>query len=93
MTEFTLIGQRELEHDLWMQVSAPEHEAGIGTLTMRGEQSSYLGVLPYDAAWRLTPAILAGGFRFIYLSGSATYRGTARIHSIGFYQEFDMDDA
>lgn len=62
-------------------------------LTMRGEQSSYLGSLPYDAAWRLSPVILTGGFRYIYLHGSAMYRGIAQIHSIGFYEEFDVEDA
>jgi hypothetical protein len=92
-TRFTLIGNRRLEYDLWMQTRAPEHEAGVGTLTMRGGQSSYLGVLPYDATWRLSPVILSGGFRDIYLHGAALHRGTAGIHSIGFYEEFDLDDA
>lgn len=93
LTHFTLIGDRRIEHDLWMQTPAPEHEAGVGTLTMRGEQSDYLGSLPYDAAWRLSPVILTGGFRYIYLHGAAMYRGTARIHSIGFYEEFDIEEA
>jgi hypothetical protein len=93
LTEFTLIGDRLLEQDLWMQTRAPEHEGIIGTLTMRGEQSSYLGSLPYDAAWRLSPVILVGGFRYIYLHGSAMYRGTAQIRTIGFYEEFDVEDA
>lgn len=92
-TRFTLIGDRQLEQDLWMQKDADPHERGIGTLRMRGNESNYLGSIPYDAAWRIQPLILAGGFRFIYLHGAAMRRGSARIRSISFYREFDPDEA
>ncbi|HEX4737740.1 MAG TPA: hypothetical protein VH331_09270 [Allosphingosinicella sp.] len=92
-TRFTLIGDRRLEQDLWMQKHAVPHELGVGTLTMRGSQSHYLGAVPYDAAWRIQPLILAGGLRFIYLHGAAMRHGSASIGSISFYQEFDRDEA
>lgn len=92
-TRFTLIGDRRLEQDLWMQARSEPFEGGVGTLTMRGRQSEYLGGVPYDAAWRIQPLILAGGLRFIYLHGAAMRRGSARIRSIAFYQDFDPDEA
>lgn len=92
-TRFALIGNRQLERDLWMQKSAPKNENGVGTLTMRGEQANYLGSIPYDALWRIQPLILSKGIRFIYLHGAAMFRGEARIRSIAFYDEFDPDDA
>lgn len=90
--QFTLIGDRQIEQDLWMQKPAPKNENGVGTLTMRGAQSRYVGSMPYDALWRIQPLILAGGIRFIYLHGAAMFRGEARIGLIGFYDEFDLDD-
>ena len=48
MTRFTLIGDRSNERDLWMQTYAlDKHEAGVGTLTFRGERSDYLGSVPF----------------------------------------------
>ena len=91
-TRFALIGNRRVERDLWMQKSAPKNESGVGTLTMRGAQSNYLGSIPYDALWRIQPLILAKGIRFIYLHGAAMLRGEARIRSMAFYDEFDPDD-
>lgn len=92
-TRFTLIGDRSDERDLWSQTYAlDKHEAGVGTLTFRGERSEYLGSVPFDALWNVVAAILAGGFRFIYLHGAAMKHGSARIKSIGFYEEFDLDN-
>lgn len=93
LTRFTLIGDRLNERDLKAQASSAEkHSAGVGTLTFRGEQSDYLGSVPFDTLWNVISTSLAGGFRFIYLHGAAMKRGTARIKSIGFYEEFDLDD-
>lgn len=92
MTRFTLIGDRSNERDLWEQARAEEHHSGVGTLTFRGARSEYLGSLPFDALWNVMLTVTQGGFRLIYLHGAALKNGTARIKSIGFYEEFDLDD-
>jgi hypothetical protein len=93
-TRFTLIGDRSNERDLWCQTYAlNKHEAGVGTLTFRGEQSEYLGSVPFDVLWNVITTIRTGGFQFIYLHGAAMKYGSARIKSIGFYEEFDLDNA
>lgn len=91
-TDFVLIGDRQHELDLRSQSLAPASVTGVGTLTMRGTRSDYLGSLPYDAAWHVAPMVLSGAFRFIYLHGATLSRGTARIKSISFYHEFDLED-
>lgn len=92
-TRFTLIGDRSNERDLWAQTYALEkHHAGVGTLTFRGGRSEYLGSVPFDALWNVITTALAGGFRFIYLHGAGMKNGSARMKSIGFYEEFDLDD-
>jgi hypothetical protein len=94
LTRFTLIGDRLDERDLRTQTSAIEkHDTGVGTLTFRGERSDYLGSVPFDALWNVMATTLAGGFRFIYLHGAAMKHGTARIKSIGFYEEFNLENA
>lgn len=94
MTRFTLIGDRSNECDLWVQTYALEkHEAGVGTLTFRGDRSDYLGSLPFDALWNVVATALAGGFRFIYMHGAPVKNGSARIKSISFYEEFDLENA
>jgi hypothetical protein len=92
-TRFTLIGDRSTERDLWSQTYAlDKHEAGVGTLTFRGEQSEYLGSVPFDALWNVIATIRSGGFQFIYLHGATIKYCSARIKSIGFYEEFNLDD-
>lgn len=91
-TRLTIIGDRDIERDLWMQKSAPADEVGIGTLTMRGTESSYLGSVPFDVLLHIQNLIASGTIRFIHLHGAALSRGHARIRSIGFYDELDPDD-
>ena len=94
ITSFTLIGDRPNERDLWLQTYAlDKHETGVGTLTFRGERSDYLGSVPFDALWNVVATTLAGGFRFIYLHGAAMRNGSARIKSISFYEDFDLENA
>jgi hypothetical protein len=62
---------------------------GVGTLTMRGSRSEYLGSIPFDVLLALAPPILAGGLKFIYLSGPALSHGSSRIRDISFWGEAD----
>jgi hypothetical protein len=93
MTKFTTIGDRSDERDLWDQKLADENHSGVGTLTFRGDRSDYLGSVPFDALWNVVHATVSGGIQFIYLHGAAMKRGTARMTSIGFYEEFNVEDA
>lgn len=91
-TGFTFIGTRELVTQTQAMPRTGVYPNRVGTLTLRGEQSDYLGSLPYDAASTLPLMVLAGGYRFIYLSGPPMYRGSSRIGSSSFYRDFDPND-
>lgn len=91
-TTFTFIGRRELIAETQAMPRAGVDPSGVGTLTLRGKQSDYLGSLPYDAANTLPLMVLAGGYKFIYLSGPPMFRGSARIGSSSFYRHFDPND-
>lgn len=91
-TEFTFIGKREVIPETLDIPRGGAIANGVGTLTMRRDHCQYLGTLPYDAASTLPLMVLAGGYRFIYLSGPPTYRGSSRIQSSSFYRQFDPDD-
>ena len=70
-----------------------EHgDSGLGTLTMRGERSQYLGAIPFDSVWHVSAMMISGDFRFICLHGATMFRVSARINSISFYREFDVED-
>ena len=73
-TTFTFIGTRDCIADT--QTMSRAYASGVGTLTFRGRRSDYLGLLPYDAASTLALMVLAGGYRFIYLSGPPMRRGS-----------------
>ena len=91
VTLFTLIGDREINRRLSLGELAPS-TMGVGTLTMRGTKSEYLGQVPHDAAWQIVSAIRGGAFKFIVLHGAALSNGRARIQSIGFDEKFDPDE-
>lgn len=92
LTEFTFIGDRDFIAATQTRHAGERAPNGVGSLTMRGKQSDYLGTLPYDAAANLALMILAGGYRYIYLGGPAVYRGTSRISSSSFYRQYNPDD-
>lgn len=65
---------------------------GLGSLTMRGVRSEYLGSIPFDFALALPSTIAIEGYRWIKLFGGALKYGTARIRSVGFLHQADPDD-
>ncbi|KRC80209.1 hypothetical protein ASE13_14465 [Sphingomonas sp. Root241] len=59
---------------------------------MRGDQSSYLGSLPLDAALPIPALIQSGGYKFIYLAGEPVRYGSASIRYISFYHDYDVNE-
>lgn len=64
----------------------------VGSLTMRGDRSEYLGSIPFDAALAVPQFALAGGARIIYLHGTAMRYGSARIRYAAFYRDIDLSE-
>jgi hypothetical protein len=91
-TTFTLLGSRRIIDKILKRSLPSDHTLNIGTLTMRGQQSEYLGSIPFDAALALPAITLLGGFRFIFLSGIPIRGGPTQINYMSFGKEFDPDD-
>ncbi|WP_156404897.1 hypothetical protein [Sphingomonas sp. Root241] len=91
-TNFTLMGDRSHTADLTHPNQDSRARIGVGTLTMRGDQSSYLGSLPLDAALPIPALIQSGGYKFIYLAGEPVRYGSASIRYISFYHDYDVNE-
>lgn len=64
----------------------------IGTLTIRGKQSEYLGSVPFDAFQNLCSMISAAKIKYLVLSGQSLYRGSSDIRSISFQEHYGSGD-
>ena len=72
------------------EVTSPP--VAIGGLTLRGQQSDYLGSIPFDAFWGVTAMLAANRVRYITLHGEVLSGGRTRIRSIGFQPNFNAED-
>jgi hypothetical protein len=88
-TRFILIGDRTITTEMNDPGKVVRQATGVGTLTMRGSRSEYLGSFPFDVLLAVAPIILAGGLKFICLSGPALSHGSSRIRDISFWREAD----
>ena len=79
-TRLLFIGSRSLVSEV-ADPRSTSTPMGVGTLTMRGDRSEYLGSLPYDAAIAVPQFALAGGIRIIYLHGLSMRHGRMRAPS------------
>lgn len=65
---------------------------GVGHLTMRGQQSDFIGGLPFDTAWGVSGSIANGQFKYLILEGERLKRGTAAIRYMAFRARYDPED-
>lgn len=64
----------------------------VGSLTIRGSYSNFLGSLPYDAMWGLVGLLSCGSIRMLNLGGPALFRGEALIETMSFARDIDPDE-
>lgn len=62
----------------------------VGTLTIRGKQSEFLGWLPFDAFQ--TICSMTARIKYLMLTGQSLYRGSADIRSMRFQEHFGPED-
>ena len=91
-THLTVIGDRTFSTLLQNPPSQSAPANGVGTLTLRGNQSQYLGSMPFDALMAIAPSVLAGGLQFVALVGPPLLRGSSRISSMQFLRDADPED-
>lgn len=87
----TLIGKRE-QDILPSRLEIDVRLEAVGSLTLRGIRSTYLGTVPSTALWGLVQALSFGIARYITLSGLPLHRGAARISTFSLQSTYDPDD-
>lgn len=88
----TFMGRREQSRELEQPPDSDWKPLGVGTLTIRGERTEFLGSIPFDALWGLIAVLPTGTLRFVDLYGERQRYGGAKIRSIRFCRELDPDD-
>jgi hypothetical protein len=86
-----LLGDRRLTN----AVQNPNSNAkplGIGTLTVRGSRTEYLGSIPLDVFSSVVSALAAGRLKFMTFSGPPLLRGSSSIDSVGFYRQLSIEE-
>lgn len=86
------LGNRELMQALDESPRNSASPMNVGVMTIRGDQTEFLGALPRDALWAMIPALSAGEFKVVQLHGRALHRGKAETTSIHFFREIDEED-
>lgn len=64
----------------------------VGTLTLRGQQSEFLGSVPFSVLPLLYTLIKDGETRFLILGGPPLFRGTSEIRTMHFENNYKPED-
>lgn len=88
----TFLADRRITRDLDHPIESRSQPIAVGTLTVWGGTTSYLGSLPNDALWHLLAALTRGEIQMLALHGEALYRGSAKILNVHFEREIDPKD-
>lgn len=64
----------------------------VGSLTIRGEDTSFLGSIPQDSMWGLIQLLSCGATKMVNLYGHALFRGEATITNMHFEREIGPED-
>lgn len=92
ISTFTFLGNREEARALNQPPNSDWRPLCVGSLTVRGDRTEYLGSLPVDSLWGLVSALPSGTLQFLDMHGERLRYGSARIRSIRFEREVDPED-
>lgn len=88
----TVMGDRRDTQAVENPTNSDRKPLCVGSLTIRGDQTEFLGSIPQDALWGLIAAFGAGKLRIVDLHGDVLRRGKALIRSVRFYRDVDPED-
>jgi hypothetical protein len=83
------LADRRITRDLDNPIESRSQPIAVGTLTIWGGRTNYLGSLPHDALWHLHALLTRGEIRMLALHGEALYRGRAKVLNVHFERELD----
>jgi hypothetical protein len=88
----TFLADRRITRDLDNPIESRSQPIAVGTLTIWGGTTSYLGSLPHDALWHILALLTRGEIQMLALHGETLYRGSAKILNVHFEREIDPKD-
>ncbi len=88
----TFLADRRITRDLDNPIESRSQPIAVGTLTIWGGTTSYLGSVPYDAIWHLLALLTRGEIQMVALHGETLHRGSAKILNVHFEREIDPKD-
>lgn len=83
------LGDRRITNELDRPIESRLQPIAVGSLTVWGERTSYLGSLPYDALWHLAALLTGSDIQMLALHGETLHRGNAKILTVHFEREID----
>lgn len=87
-----ILGRRGEDRELNAEEPGEFLPLVVGTLTVRGQERSYLGSLPHSVIMGLLPALESRRIGMIVLHGKRLYRGEAQITSMYLVRQVDPDE-
>jgi hypothetical protein len=88
----TFLGDRRIANELHHPIESRPQPIAVGSLTVRGERTSYLGSLPHDAFWHLGALLSRNDIQMLALHGEMLSRGNAKILTVHFEREIDLTE-
>lgn len=85
----TFLGDRRMTRDLESPIESRTQPLCVGTLTIWGETTGYLGSLPNDIVWHLVGSLSRDEIRMLALHGETLYRGQAKLLTVHFECEIN----
>ena len=86
------LADRRITRDLDDPIESRSQPIAVGTLTIWGETTSYLGSLPHDALWHLHAVLTRGEIQMLALHGERLYGEDAKILNVHFEREVDPNE-
>jgi hypothetical protein len=83
---------RTLDEEIPKPNSINYEPKGIGGLTARGKEASYIGSSPHQSFGLVLTMLQAGKINYVIFNGNALRYGSAAIRGITLTGEFDRDD-
>jgi hypothetical protein len=90
--QITILGDREKVQALEHPDECRYEPKAVGSLKVKGKQSEFLGLVPFNAIQTLCILLQAGKLKYLVISGQELYRGSADIHSMRFQEHFGLED-
>lgn len=87
-----LLGDRKLTSNLVGEEYLDPQPRSIGGLTIRGEHRDFSAFIPFDTVPVISSLLQARQVRFISMSGTTLFRGSASINWINFMREFNPEE-